>query len=123
MVDFYRLTVHLQLCVHLRQECCSGRQVDGIVIVIRVEHEVFIQRTFEVHEVLAIQCNVRQRTVVGFVLDIDIHLVVGCSNTILRLYMQHIAVLATFLQVGTDNRHFLEAVVGGIIHVYLARLE
>ncbi len=88
MEDFYFLSVHLELCTNLRQSLTIIGQINGVIIVTRIEGEVWIERPLKVLEVLAVQGDICQFLIIRLILKIDHHFIIGgISTTVLRLYM------------------------------------
>ena len=122
LIDHNRLTIHLQLCIYLRENSSTGRQVDEIVVVIRIEGKVLVERALEVHKVFAIQRDIRQRTVIRLVLDVDLHQIIR-GLAVLCSHMKRILILTTLYHFLTRDSNGLESIGRSVVHRNITGLE
>ena len=116
LLDVHLLTLHFQLCAHLRQHAHTGRDddiIDGSGG-LELQRRVGVQRALKVGEVLAVKGDVRQLAVTGRVLHINLHKIIRLG-AVLRLHMEVILVFALLTNLRLRGCYRLEAVVRGII--------
>ena len=123
MLNHNRLSVHLELRVHLGQNCSSCREADEIVVLPLVECQVGIERTLEVHKVFSVECDIRQEGIGRLVLHINLDLIVRLGSTILSHHVERVDILLFGSNFLLRHRDILEAVCRGVVHINITGLE